>query len=83
MYPIKSFTVPSKTYNKVSMQHYYIVAPPSFPIKIVPPLPCLWRAMPLQMVTLKYPPHLFASANPKSQKYDKYDKAPYKVPCYH
>ena len=25
MYPIISFTVPSKIYNKVSMQHYYIV----------------------------------------------------------
>ena len=54
--PIKSFTVPSNPYNKVSMQHYYIVAPPPFPIKIVPPLPCLWLVMQPQMVTLKYPP---------------------------
>ena len=34
-YPIKSFTVPSKTYNKVLIQQYYIVATPSpFTIKI-------------------------------------------------
>ena len=36
MHPIKSFTVPSKTYNKVSVQHYYI-AGPSSPLKLSPP----------------------------------------------
>ena len=31
----------------------------------------------------KVSPYLFASANPKSQKYDKYDKAPYIFSSYH
>ena len=43
-YPIKSFTVPSKTYNKVSIQQYYIVETTTFPLKSpLPPCALHWH----------------------------------------
>ena len=81
MYPIKSFTVPSKTYNKVSMQHFYIAGP-------LPPSPLKLSPSPLVAVIatpkgdFKASPHLFAPSNPKYHKYDKYDKATYIVSSY-
>ena len=45
--PMKSFTVPSKTNNKVWIQQYYKLSPP--PLDLPP-----------KMMTLKRPPHLFA-----------------------
>ena len=82
---MESFTVPSETYNKVSMQYYYRVGippPPLFPIKTVPSTTCGLDCHPLrapEMVTLKHPP---PPQNPKLHKYDKYDKAPYIVSSY-
>ena len=40
-YPIKSLTVPSKTYNKVPIQQYYIVGTPNPPPPNPPPTPFL------------------------------------------
>ena len=81
MYPIKSFTVPNKTCNKVSMQHFYIVgtlhSPPPFPLKLSPTPLVACIATPNG--DFKASPHLFAPSNPKSRKYDKNDKATYIV----
>ena len=77
-YSIKSFLVPSKTYNKVSIQQYYIVGTP-FSLLNLSPSP-LWLAFPPQMMTLKHPTPFYSS---KSHKFDKYDKAPYIVSCYY
>ena len=38
-YPIKSLTVPSKTYNKVPIQQYYIVGTPNPPPPPPTPFP--------------------------------------------
>ena len=53
-YPINSFTIPSKTYNKVLLQQYYKVRAP-LPHKMTLP-PKLWFALPPKMMTLQCPP---------------------------
>ena len=52
---MESFSVPSKTHNKVSIKEYYIVTN-LFPIKIT-----IFYVL-LQIMALKYP-HLFAPSN--------------------
>ena len=83
-YPIKdvSYKVPNKTFNKVSMHYYYIVGAPPSPLKLSPPRLVASIATPNGDFRASPPPHLFAPPNPKSHKYDKYDKAPYIVSFY-
>ena len=55
------FTVPSKTYNKVLINHYYIARLPSFPIKMTPRLvACIVTSKD----DFKESSHLFAPLNP-------------------
>ena len=82
MYPIKSFTLTNKTYNKVSMQHYIMGTLPPSPLKLSPPPLVACIAIP-NLVTFKHPPHIFAPPNPKSHNYDKYIKVPHIVSSYH
>ena len=64
------------------MQHYYIVGTPTFPpLKLSPPSLVVCIATPNG--DFKASPHLFAPPNPKSHKYEKYDKAPHIFSSYH
>ena len=83
MYSIKSFTVLSKTYNKVSMQLFYIVGTSLPPSPLILSLPPLVACIATPNGDFKASPHLFAPPNPKSHKYDKYDKAPFIVSLCH
>ena len=74
MYPIKSFTVLIKTYNKVSIKQRTPILRKK---KLTVPLSF---ASPPQMMTLTRP-QTFCSS--KSHKYDNYHQAPSIVSSYH